>query len=225
MNRTSLSPIRRNSLAQETLERLHRAILSGELSAGTPLPEAATAAKLGVSRVPVREALVELERQGLVEFEPTGRTCVRRFQARDIQEILTLRAALQTLAARHAAERATPDDLRRLEGILQRAAETIDLTEFSALDTAFHDEIVAIARHSRLTRAWGDLRSQMELWLARLHRQRESLKHDVRDVTFRTHREFLDVLSRRDPDEAARWMERHCISWKIELPDLRDDDA
>lgn len=223
MSRTSLSPIPRTSLGQETLERLRQAVLSGELPEGAPLPEAATAARLGVSRVPVREALVELERQGLVEFDATGRTCVRRFQARDVQEILTLRAALQTLAARLAAERAVPADLRRLEALLERTAETVDLTEFSGLDTAFHDEVVAIARHGRLTRAWGDLRSQMELWLARLHRRREDLKHDVRDVTFRTHREFLDVLSRRRPDEAARWMERHCISWNAEMPELRID--
>jgi DNA-binding GntR family transcriptional regulator len=223
MNQTSLSPIRRSSLAQQTLERLRRAILSGELAGGSPLPEAATAAKLGVSRVPVREALVELERQGLVEFEATGRTCVRRFEPRDLHEILTLRASLQTLAAREAAARATSDDFRRLEALLARTAETVDLTEFSALDTAFHDEIVAIARHGRLARAWGDLRAQMELWLTRLHRKRETLKHDVRDVTFRSHREFLKVLAQRDPEVAARWMDGHCVSWKTELPDLRED--
>jgi DNA-binding GntR family transcriptional regulator len=223
MRSTALSPIRRSSLAQQTLERLRRAILSGELPGGSPLPEAATAAKLGVSRVPVREALVELERQGLVEFDATGRTCVRRFEDVDVQEILTLRGALQTLAARLAAQRATPDDLRRLEAVLARAAETVDLTEFSALDTAFHDEVVAIARHSRLARAWTDLRSQMELWLARLHRKRENQRHDVRDVTFKAHREFLDVLRHGTPDEAGRWMERHCLSWKTENHDLGAD--
>ena len=223
MAETSLSPIHRSSVAQQTLERLRRAILSGEIPAGAPLPEAATAAKLGVSRVPVREALVDLERQGLVAFDATGRTCVRRFGDADIQEILTLRAALQSLAARHAAERATPDDFRRLETLLERTAETVDLTEFSALDTGFHDEIVAIARHSRLTRAWSDLRAQMELWLTRLHRKRESQKHDVRDATFRSHREFVEVLARKTPAEAGRWMESHCLSWKIENHDLGAD--
>lgn len=223
MRATLLSPIRRRSLGQETLERLRRAILAGELPGGTPLPEAATAAKLGVSRVPVREALVELERQGLVAFDSTGRTCVRRYSAEDIQEILTLRAALQTLAARHAALQVRPEDLRRLEALLERTAETVDLTELSALDTAFHDEIVAIARHQRLARAWADLRAPMELWLARLHRKREVLKRDVRDATVRAHRDFLKVLSRRDADGAARLMERHCLSWNTELPDLGED--
>ena len=223
MRESVLTPVPRSSLVQRTMERLRRAILGGELPGGSPLPEAATAAKLGVSRVPVREALVELERQGLVAFDATGRTCVRRTSVEDVQEILTLRAALQVLAARRAAERALPEDLRRLEAILAQTAETLDLTEFSALDTAFHDEIVAIARHQRLARAWADLRAPMELWLTRLHRRRDGLKRDVRNVTFRAHREFVKVLARRDPDEAARWMERHCLSWKAELAGLRED--
>lgn len=222
MPRTSLTPIPRASLSRETLNRLRRAILDGELPGGTALPEAATAERLGVSRVPVREALAELERQGLVVFAPTGRASVRRFEREDFLEILTLRAALQTLAARHAAEQATAEDFRRLEGILVRTADTLDLTELSALDTAFHDAIVGAARHSRLSRSWADLRPQMELWLARLHRKRESLRRDVRDATVRAHRHFLKVLSRRRPDEAARLMEEHCLSWLDSMPDLSE---
>lgn len=224
MARTAMTRIPRSTLAHETRERLRRAILSGELEPGTPLPEAATAVRLGVSRVPVREALVDLERQGLVEFHPSGRACVRRFDEDDLREILTLRAALQTLAARLAAERLEPGDLERLEAIVERGSHTEDLTEFSALDTAFHDEVVALARHRLLERAWADLRGQMELWLSRLHRRRDARKHDVREATFKAHGEFIDVLRRRNPDAAARCMERHCISWKDETPDLRGDE-
>lgn len=223
MPRNALAPIPRSSLSRETLERLRRAILSGELPGGTPLPEAATAERLGVSRVPVREALTELERQGLVVFAPTGRASVRRFERDDFLEILTLRAALQTLAARRAAERADDEDLARLASVVERTAGADDLTELSALDSAFHDEIVAAARHARLSRAWADLRPQMELWLARLHRTREKLRRDVRDATVRAHRHFLKVLSSRRPDDAARLMEEHCLSWVDAMPDLSED--
>ena len=76
----ALSPIRRStSLTTGVMDRLRQAILTGELKEGTSLPEAQTATKLGVSRVPVREALVDLERQGLVEFDRNGRACVRTF--------------------------------------------------------------------------------------------------------------------------------------------------
>jgi DNA-binding GntR family transcriptional regulator len=218
MSEAALSPIRRSfSLSREVTDRLRRAIISGEFSEGTSLPEAQTAAKLGVSRVPVREALVELERQGLVEFDENGRASTRSFTTEDVNEILSLRATLQTMAARLASTRLTPQDLKRLESILDRAARTRDLTEFSALDSAFHDEIVRIARHGRLTRVWGDLRSQMDLWLARLHRRRENTKHDVRPATLESHREMLNVLQGRRPEAAAKLMERHC-SWVEKKP-------
>ncbi|HZE97628.1 MAG TPA: GntR family transcriptional regulator [Planctomycetota bacterium] len=214
MAQAALSPIRRNtSLTKEVVERLRRAILTGELADGTSLPEAQTAAKLGVSRVPVREALVELERQGLVHFEENGRAVVRPFTDDDLSEILSLRAVLQTMAARLAAERLTDADVARLEDILEQARETRDLTDFSALDSAFHDEIVVIARHRRLSRAWNDLRAQMELWLSRLHRDRERLTHDVRKATLASHREMIDILKTRKPKLAGELMERHC-SWK-----------
>lgn len=216
----TLSAPRRSSLAREVLDRLRRSILRGDLPEGAPLPEAATAGRLGVSRVPVREALVQLEREGLVEFDVHGHTCVRSFSEADVREIMTLRSTLQTLAAREAAARVTADGLRRLQNILERAAETEDLAEFSALDTAFHDEVVVMARHTRLSRVWGELRAQMQLWLARLHRSRERVKHDVRQATFKSHRAFIRVLGRGRPAEAAAWMERHCNSWSRVLPEL-----
>ncbi|HLY12696.1 MAG TPA: GntR family transcriptional regulator [Planctomycetota bacterium] len=210
----ALTPIRRNvSLTKEVVERLRRAILTGELAEGDALPEAQTAAKFGVSRVPVREALVELERQGLVQFESNGRASVRPFTDEDEDEILSLRAALQTMAARLAATKLKDADVARLESILAKANDTRDLTDFSALDTAFHDEIVGIANHRRLSRVWTDLRAQMELWLSRRHRQREKLTHDVHQATLASHREMIEVLKTRKPKAAAELMEQHC-SWK-----------
>ena len=207
----ALSPIRRNtSLTAGAMDRLRQAILTGELKEGTSLPEAQTAAKLGVSRVPVREALVELERQGLVEFDRNGRACVRAFTPDDVAEIISLRANLQRMAARLAATKLTDEDVLALEDVLSRAAAETDLTAFSALDTAFHDQIVRIARHKRLSRLWDDVRSQMELWLARIHRRRESVKHDVRQATLSSHREMVEVLKTRKPDKAGDLMERHC---------------
>ena len=209
----ALTPIRRStSLTQDVMDRLWKAILNGELEEGASLPEALTATKLGVSRVPVREALVELERQGLVEFDRNGRACVRTFTVEDGTELISLRAALQRMAARLAAQKLTDADVARLEAILDRARETHDLTAFSALDSAFHDEIVVIARHKRLDRLWTDVRNQFQLWLARIHRRRESVLHDVRQATLKSHREMIEVFKTRKPDLAGDLMERHC-SW------------
>src|ERR1043165_7675454 len=127
----ALRPLRRNtSLTWEVIDRLSKAILSGELAEGTSLPEALAATKLGVSRVPVREALVELERQGLVEFDENGRASVRAFTKDDVQEILSLRCALQRMAAGLAAAKMTDADLERLEALLAQAPHHQAPTQF-----------------------------------------------------------------------------------------------
>ncbi|OAI49995.1 hypothetical protein AYO44_06070 [Planctomycetaceae bacterium SCGC AG-212-F19] len=195
---------------REVTERLRQAILAGELAAGQPLAEATMAARLNVSRIPVREALVELEREGLVVFNHRGRACVNTFTDEDFAEIVSLRTALQVMSAKLAAVKHTSEDLERLEMILTRAEKTHDPTEFSRLDIAFHDEIVRIARHQRLYQCWSNLRAQMELWIARAHRERERVKHDVREATLRAHRAIIETLRSRSPDKAARRMESHC---------------
>ena len=214
MGEFALIPIQRNpSLTKDVIERLRQAILRGDLEEGISLSEAQTAAKLKVSRAPVREALIELERQGLVEYDRNGRASVKHFTEEDITEILSLRSAMQAMAAGLAATRMTTEDLERLETLLSHMTAAQEMAEFSAYDSAFHDELVRIARHCRLERIWGDLRSQMELWLARLQRRRDSTQHDVRQVTLVSHREVIDVLKTRNPEAAARLVERHC-SWK-----------
>jgi DNA-binding GntR family transcriptional regulator len=225
MAENTLTPVRRGSLVLETLEQLKRVILSGALPEGAPLREVALAEKLGVSRVPIREALFELERQGLAVFEPSGRARVRSFTPRDVSEILSLRATLQAMAARQAALRMTDEGVKALEAILTKAAKTRDLTEFSALDTAFHDEVIRLADHRALARVWNDVRSQMELWLATMQRRRDRRRHDVRRETLRSHRKMIELLRSRRPDKAGAFMEHLCGSWEDMLPRELPSDA
>ena len=225
MAQNTLTPVRRGGLVPETLDQLRRVILSGELPEGAPLREVHLAERLGVSRVPVREALFELERQGLAVFEPSGRARVRTFTPRDVSEILSLRATLQAMAARQAALKMTDEGARGLEAILARAAKTRDLTEFSRLDTAFHDEVVRLAGHGALARVWNDVRSQMELWLATMQRRRERRQHDVRRETVRSHRKMIELLRSRRSDKAGAFMEHLCGSWEEMLPRELPPDA
>jgi DNA-binding GntR family transcriptional regulator len=225
MPQNTLTPVRRGSLVAETLEQLKRVILSGELPEGAPLREVHLAEKLGVSRVPIREALFELERQGLAVFEPSGRARVRTFTPRDVSEILSLRATLQAMAARQAALTMTDEGVKALEAILAKAAKTRDLTEFSRLDTAFHDEVVRLAGHGALARVWSDVRSQMELWLATMQRRRERRRHDVRRETLSSHKKMIELLKSRRPDKAGAFMEHLCGSWEEMLPRELPGDA
>ena len=97
------SPLASSSRTDSASEMLRREILDGHAAAGELLAESAVARRLGVSRVPVREALFTLERDGLVEFSGTGRAYVKKLTPRDFEELLVLRLALEPLASRLAA--------------------------------------------------------------------------------------------------------------------------
>src|SRR5882757_10242800 len=98
------SPALRRNLAEEVTAKLRRAIVSGQIKPGTPLAEPVLAQRFGASRAPIREALIALERDGLVEFNERSRTRVRPLTVVDFQEICSMRMALEGLAARLAAE-------------------------------------------------------------------------------------------------------------------------
>jgi DNA-binding GntR family transcriptional regulator len=215
-----LLPVTRPStLSDQVTARLRDAILRGTLAGGTHVPEAQTAQTLGVSRVPVREALVELKREGLVHFDDRGRAIVRKLTPKDRRDILDLRCSLEDLSWRLACQKLSPADLQRLEDILAKAARTKDLTEFSRLDIAFHDEIVRIADNAALLQCWRGLRSQLELWLAELQRRWQLDRHDVREVTLKTHRQVIEILKKRNPDLAAATAREHCEGWRKYIAD------
>ena len=96
----------RNNRATAVHLRLRKEIVSGYFPQGTALAEPTLAEHFRTSRAPVREALIALEREGLVTFEKTGRTRVRTIAAKDLREIMEARAALESMAARLASEAA-----------------------------------------------------------------------------------------------------------------------
>ena len=121
--------------------RLREMILAGELAGGTRIAEVAISEMLGVSRTPVRSALMRLEQEGLLEALPNGGYAVRTFSERDVSDAIELRGTLEGLAARLAAERgAAPVVLREARACLARIDE---LLRESALDDAAFSRYVA----------------------------------------------------------------------------------
>src|SRR3954447_26309586 len=114
--------------------RLREMILAGELPGGTRIAEVAISEQLGVSRTPVRSALMRLEQEGLLEALPNGGYAVRTFSERDVADAIELRGTLEGLSARLAAERgAAPVVLREARACLKRIDE---LLRDPALDDA-----------------------------------------------------------------------------------------
>jgi len=130
-----------NSAAVKAQLRLRELIFAGQLAGGARITEVAIAELLGVSRTPVRSALMRLEQEGLLEALPNGGYAVRTFSEHDVADAIELRGTLEGLAARLAAERgAPPVVLREARECLQRIDE---LLRESALDDAAFTRYVA----------------------------------------------------------------------------------
>ncbi len=146
-----MSPVNASAKA---LLRLRELIWSGELASGARIAELAIVEKIGVSRTPIRAALMRLEQEGLLEALPNGGYAVRTFSERDISEAIELRGTLEGLCARLAAERGAPPVVLRnarecLEGIDAILKSGVlsdeDFSRYVALNEKFHQLLVEMA--------------------------------------------------------------------------------
>ena len=208
---TTLTPPLKRSLADDIVDRLRSAILNGTFKPGQPLREEQLAASLDVSRGPVREALVQLEREGLVIVRRHRGATVARLSRADVEEVYSLRQALERLAMRQAVQHATEEDFAAMEGVLDefRAAFARGPTEqvIADLDVRFHDLIYQAAHHQRLYDCWANLRAQIYIFLL----SRNVANPDFRIVTVQSHSDLLDVLRSRDEARAVQEIEAHLL--------------
>jgi DNA-binding GntR family transcriptional regulator len=212
-----------NTLAESVTGRLRREILSGALPPGAALAEIPTAERLGVSRVPVREALLVLDQEGLISFGPRGRARVRSLSPGDHVEIYHARLPLEKAAARLAAERRTEDDLTAMRANIAASRRARTLAEVSLLDLDFHDLVFRAARSPWLFRFWGLLRGELALWLTRLHREQHATTGRVRETTSDSHEEYVALLSARKAAAAERHIEAHMRNWLEWMPTENDE--
>lgn len=193
-------------------DRLRDMITSGELAPGERLKEVELADSMAVSRGPVREAISLLGREGLVESQRHRGARVITLSYADIEEIYSMRLAIERLAMERCAERIDASLLADLDAVIEQMrsipAEEPD-NEHVRLDLEFHDLIYAAADHSRLQRTWGMLRSQVSIFLnARTDRSEFRSKLHVE------HQEMRDVLASGDQHAAVLSIEKH-IGWTL----------
>lgn len=144
MNRPA-DPDAGGSQAVRALLRLREMVLSGELPAGSRIAELSIVEKLGVSRTPIRSALMRLEQEGLLESLPTGGYAVRTFSERDATDAIELRGTVEGLAARLAAERGAPAVVLSEARACLNEIDTV-LAQPALDDEAFHTYVALNAR-------------------------------------------------------------------------------
>jgi DNA-binding GntR family transcriptional regulator len=196
---------------------LRAEILDGTSAPGVLLAESAVAKRLGVSRVPVREALFALEREGLVEFSPTGRAFVKALTPQDFEELYVLRLALEPLASRLAAP-ALKADISKLEKNLAATRRARTVQEVTLLDLEFHQLILEASGNARLLKLWCSLRGELELWLGRLHRSHQLQTKETLKDTVDAHQSIVESFRTQAPAVCERLMREHILGWREWLP-------
>src|SRR6266851_8204785 len=171
---TPLRAVRRPRLQEGIVDQLRRLIFDGKLAAGTVLRQEHLARRLQVSRMPLREALIVLEREGLVRIGPSGAASVVSLGAREAREIMDIRELVDGLAARLLAERGIPPELdRELETLARRMRATAakDKHAYLTANADFHVKIVEATGHARLQQMIPLVRMSSEVVYITMHDQ------------------------------------------------------
>ena len=205
------------TLASRVYRAIKDRILTGQIPLGGRLRDEDLAAQLGVSRTPVREALMTLTREGLVEMVPRSQTSVRRLTEHDLEEIFDIRIALETLAVRTATERIRPEQLKRLRGA-QREGEMALKKGNPKLaldfDHRMHKAILEASGNRRLQEMMVTIDDYVTLF-----RNISATTRFHRGYTAK-HAEILQGLARQDPEGSARALAEHLLVAKEQT--LRD---
>jgi DNA-binding GntR family transcriptional regulator len=194
---------------------LHGAILSMALPPGTALQDKLLCAQFAVSRTPVREALIRLAEDELVDIFPQSGTFVSRIKAAAIPEALDIRQALESLTVRRAAERRRGTDLHRLDAVLDTQAvlaAKANTAAFHEADELFHETIGDISGHQGIWR----LVKQVKVQIDRTRRLTLPVPGRMQQVVTE-HRAIREAIAGGDPTAAQTAMERHL---SVVLPDL-----
>ncbi|KQR20091.1 MULTISPECIES: GntR family transcriptional regulator [Microbacteriaceae] len=189
----------RSGLSGAAVNELREAILEGRLVQGERLSEVSLSSTLGVSRAPVREALLHLEQEGLVVSLPYKGASVVSLSQQDFLELSTLRIALEKLAWARAVERVSPeavDDLNAIIAEMEFAVKSEQKAKLVRLDIDFHDRIFVLADHSRLYTAWTAIKWQVALFLL----ARRVRVDDYHSIIVQEHKALLDdILTAKTP--------------------------
>ncbi|WP_419996677.1 GntR family transcriptional regulator [Streptomyces boninensis] len=191
---TTVEPL--GAVRERVLATLRQDIIAGRLRPGDRLVERELADRLGVSRVPVREAIRSLVGEGFVAFETPRRTVVRRLTRTDVRELFELREALEVYAAGLAAERAGRDELAALAELLDRAATATRTGAGEAIadaNTRFHDGILSLAGNSLLVEVMQPVDGRLR-WLTRRNEEWRQLLAE--------HRELYAAIASGDAERA-----------------------
>lgn len=219
-----INHINNKSLREQVLAVLRDAILQGDFKPGQALVETELAAQLGVSRAPLREAIQILNKEGLVETVPYHGTTVRRLHKKDIEELYSLRGALEAFAiARIISMKSHNTVAGELHAIFEEmlaAANTGDLKKVNAVDRDFHDALISQSNHDLLAVTWSGVALRVRQVMA-LRNRRNS---DLKDIAY-NHLPIIEAIQLGDEALAIDLIKKHVATSGDLMVDAWNEDS
>ena len=194
----------KSNRAELIAEALRTDILQGKRKSERPLRQDEIAAEFGVSKIPVREALSQLKTEGLVTFAPNRGAVVSALTPHDVDEIYTIRIALETVALERAIPNLTIGDLNQAEAILELIDQENDITRWGELNWDFHTLLYAPANMPRLLNSVQTLHINVARYLV-IH----LAGLDYQSVSQQEHHAILNVVRHGDSDTAIALLRDH----------------
>ncbi|MFJ2552103.1 GntR family transcriptional regulator [Microbacterium sp. NPDC087591] len=206
--------VRPLAMGEQIAHRLRVEIITGVVPQGTHLAEDALATRFDVSRGPIRDALRQLESEGLLESR-RKRLYARGLGLEGVEELYELREALETLAIRLAVSRASAKEWDGVQAIVDRmraAGELGDVEMFTDADMDFHTSFYTLSRNRRLIEAWRPYQRTFAILFE---------MSDTPDIPAATvdHQGFLDIVRTGDADAAVKRLQLHLTLAKAHVRD------
>lgn len=197
----------RSSLRGRVFSEIREAILEGEYKPGDVLRESSIAKKMNVSRTPVREAIRQLELEGLVHSIPNKETIVSGITNEDVHDIFMIRTRLEGLAARYAAERITDKEIKEMEEVLALTEFYVsrqDINELKALDHRFHEIMYKATKSKILTHVLSDFHDYIQ------NARKSSIAMPGRaEKLLEEHKKIYEAIRDKKIDEAETLLNEH----------------
>ncbi len=221
MGKAGSKKVFRTVISEQIKEQLMEEIFQHKYKPGDRLVESTLAKELNVSQTSVREALRSLVAMGFLESEPFKGITVRSLSRQDLWEVYTVRAALESLAAFHAAERITDSEISELEKICEEmieAAEAGDLHERTRLNIEFHKALIRSSGNKLILKLFDNLQfGSWSLMTGTLTTM------DPVGIASRHHK-LIDALKSRDPERAGRAVREHIENGSRSILDTYEEE-
>lgn len=190
----------------KTIDRIRELIVGGELGAGEPIRQEALCARLGISRTPVREAIISLQAEGLLVTHPHRGAVVFKPTADDLEEIYEIRVLLETAAAKAATPRVEPELIDRLNDLIRQMDATESPWEFARLNRQFRLDFYSCSGKNHLVSVIKSLMHKADPYVTIL------AGGPSRPVAAESHRELVLAIASGNAARAARITKQHLQS-------------